>query len=88
MHQAPTPTAIAVPRWLVILGSLGIAGHLFGAWRQWCQATGEEEGNQRSFGQAMTERGFERYTSNGTRYRGVAPREPADDGAAEEPMPG
>lgn len=29
MHQAPTPTAIAVPRWLIILGSLVIAGHLF-----------------------------------------------------------
>lgn len=48
------------------------AGELYAANQAWREANGEWGGiSQRQFGQAMTERGFERYASNGTFYRKI-----------------
>lgn len=44
----------------------------------WCDANGEFKLNQRRFGLALTERGFERYKNNGTWYRGFRLREGAE----------
>jgi putative DNA primase/helicase len=44
---------------------------LYEAYSRWCDQNGEHAVNQRRFGQAMTERGFERFTRDGTWYRGV-----------------
>lgn len=38
------------------------AGDLFHTYRKWCEETGQREVSQRSFGTALTERGFERTT--------------------------
>jgi putative DNA primase/helicase len=48
---------------------------LYGVYRLWCEESGEKDCGGRRFGRAMSERpGVERYTDNGTKYRGVAPR--------------
>jgi putative DNA primase/helicase len=47
------------------------AAVIYAAYQNWCKANGEFAVNQRRFGIAMTERGFERYTNNGTFYRGI-----------------
>ena len=44
---------------------------LYASYQRWCDANGETAMNSRDFGLAMTARGFERYTSNGTCYRGI-----------------
>jgi P4 family phage/plasmid primase-like protien len=52
---------------------------LYERYRQWA---GSDAINQRTFGKAMSERGFERYQSNGTWYRGIglcAPAKADDD---------
>lgn len=54
------------------------AGDFYAAFREWCDRTGEHDPGQRRFGIAMTERGFERMTNNGTWYCGIALR--ADHG--------
>ncbi len=52
---------------------------LYDAYCRWCAGHNETTKSERKFGSAMTERGeFERYTSNGTWYRGVGLREPKD----------
>ncbi|MCI0742285.1 MAG: phage/plasmid primase, P4 family [Gemmataceae bacterium] len=48
------------------------AAHLYGTFVGWCKTAGEADVPQREFGNAMTERGIERFTSNGTWYRGIA----------------
>jgi putative DNA primase/helicase len=45
------------------------------SFRAWCEETGERPPSQRSFGLALTERGFERQKSNGVWYLGIALRE-------------
>jgi putative DNA primase/helicase len=54
------------------------AGEFYARFRVWCEASGEAKGSvipsQRKVGESLTERGFERYTSNGTWYRGLALR--------------
>jgi P4 family phage/plasmid primase-like protien len=54
---------------------------LYERYRQFTQRSGEEPMNQRRFGQAMTERGFQRYVNNGICYRGLGLRsdESGDD---------
>jgi putative DNA primase/helicase len=47
------------------------ATDLYAAYARWCEATREYQQTQRRFGQSLTERGYERYTSNGTWYRGI-----------------
>jgi len=48
------------------------AGDLYKAYRGWCEATGTREVSQRSFGTAMSERGFQRTTRGSpTFYLGV-----------------
>jgi len=47
------------------------AATLFAAYTRWCEAAGERATNQRRFGQSLTERGYIRFTSNGTKYRGI-----------------
>jgi putative DNA primase/helicase len=76
------------------LGECGLTGRgvmrckssaLYDAYRKWCEQNGEAAATQRTFGESMTERGFERQTSNGVWYLGVALREPeAPDGARRE----
>jgi putative DNA primase/helicase len=51
------------------------ASNLYGVYQCWCAENGEkDQATQREFGMALTERGFERYTDNGTKYRGIATR--------------
>ncbi len=47
------------------------AQSLYAAYRRFCEDTGERPRGQRSFGRAMTEREFLRFTNNGACYRGV-----------------
>jgi putative DNA primase/helicase len=47
------------------------AAVIYAAYQKWCKTNGEFAVNQRRFGLAMTERGVERYTNNGTFYRGI-----------------
>lgn len=56
------------------------ASHLYAAFATWCQQSGEQETSQRKFGEAMSERGIERYMSAGTWYKNVAIRSVDDEG--------
>ncbi|MDZ4779593.1 MAG: phage/plasmid primase, P4 family [Planctomycetia bacterium] len=47
------------------------ASDLYADYRAWGDASGEYVMSQRGFGRKLTERGIERYTNNGTHYRGV-----------------
>src|SRR5690606_34927267 len=47
------------------------ASELYGHYERWCKDNGEHPVSGRRFGQAMSERGYERYTNNGTWYRGI-----------------
>ena len=47
------------------------AADLYLAYTQWCERSGEFAEKQRKFGMRLTERGYERYSNNGTWYRGV-----------------
>jgi putative DNA primase/helicase len=47
---------------------------LYEAYTRWAKSAGEHEVSQRRFGDAMTERGYDRYTNDGTWYRGVTLR--------------
>ncbi|MGE3807287.1 MAG: phage/plasmid primase, P4 family [Gemmataceae bacterium] len=49
------------------------AGNLYAEFRRWAEAGGERVMPQRAFGQQIGKR-YERYTNNGTWYRGVALR--------------
>ena len=48
-----------------------MAKDLYGRFQAWCKQTGEYAMTQRRFGEALTERGYEREKSNGTRYKGI-----------------
>jgi phage/plasmid-associated DNA primase len=47
---------------------------LYAAFSRWCERNGERPMKHRQFGESMSERGFERYTNNGTWYKGVTTR--------------
>jgi putative DNA primase/helicase len=47
------------------------ASHLYDAYRKWCDASGEMPMVQRNFGLRLSERGFQRYTNNGSWWRGL-----------------
>jgi putative DNA primase/helicase len=47
-------------------GTVG-SSELFAAWSAWCKDEGEEPGTQTAFSAALTNRGFDNYTSNGRR---------------------
>ena len=47
------------------------ASDLFGEYERWCKLNGEHPIGGRRFGETMTERGYERYHSGGTWYRGI-----------------
>ncbi len=55
------------------------ASDLYDRFKAWCEASGEAKGSEiptrRKVGEALVERNFERYTSNGTWYRGLALRQ-------------
>jgi putative DNA primase/helicase len=52
-----------------------MARMLYAKYKEWCEENGEKNpATQKQFGTALTERGFERYQSNGTWYRGLATR--------------
>ena len=44
---------------------------LYGRYLFWCRRSGEEALGQKAFGTALGRRGYQRYTSNGTWYRGL-----------------
>lgn len=44
---------------------------LYAEYTNWCGRTGERAASQILFGQRLTERNFERFTSNGVWYRGI-----------------
>ena len=50
------------------------AADLYADYRAWCERAGEEPAKQKTFGAAMTERGFGRDKSNGVWYLGIALR--------------
>jgi putative DNA primase/helicase len=47
------------------------AGGLHKAYKAWCAKSGESPTTQRRFGKALSERGFDRHTNNGTVYVGL-----------------
>lgn len=47
------------------------SSHLYDAYKKWCEQSGESSQTQKLFGEAMTEKGFQRKTSNGKWYIGV-----------------
>jgi putative DNA primase/helicase len=51
------------------------ASDLYAAFKGWCEATGERCLSQTTFGEAVNRGGFQRYTNNGTWYRGIMLRE-------------
>ena len=53
------------------------AADLYAAYCDWCEHSGEHPMKQRRLGQELSRKGIDRYTSNGTWYRGVGLR---DDG--------
>jgi putative DNA primase/helicase len=53
------------------------ASDLYGRFKEWQERTGEDKvKSQKAFGTALTARGFERYTNNGTCYKGLASASP------------
>jgi putative DNA primase/helicase len=52
---------------------------LFARFKVWAEGSAEPCMTQRKFGMAMTERGFERYTNDGTWYRGLGLRQTETD---------
>jgi putative DNA primase/helicase len=50
------------------------AADMLKAYSSWCYDAGEKQIGQRRLGKALSERGFERYTNNGTWYRGIGLR--------------
>jgi P4 family phage/plasmid primase-like protien len=55
------------------------ATDLYNLYKTWCDQQGVGYAVQRTWGMWLTERGFERYTNNGTWYRGLGIREHADE---------
>jgi putative DNA primase/helicase len=56
------------------------ASALYARFKAWCEAGGDRDvPRQQDFGAALTERGFERYSSNGTWYRKIALRPDAPE---------
>jgi P4 family phage/plasmid primase-like protien len=48
---------------------------LYAKYVEWCELGRFRPRNQRRFGEALTSRGFERFTNNGTWYRGIGLRQ-------------
>jgi len=46
--------------------------NLYSAYQKWTETQGEKPLNSKTFGESMTDRGFERYTNNGVCYKGLA----------------
>ena len=51
---------------------------LFAAYETWCKAERENPGSLTAFGNAIQNKGFEKYRSNGSRYRGIGLQASAD----------
>jgi putative DNA primase/helicase len=47
------------------------ATDLYEAMKLWCDSNGERPPKQKTFGEAMTKKNFERYPCDGVRYRGI-----------------
>ena len=53
-------------------GKMELPVKLYGDWRKYAEANGEDPGNQIAFGKKLKRRGIENKSSNGIRaYRGV-----------------
>ena len=65
------------------------ASALYDAYKRWCDQQGIPYDVQRQWGRALTERGFERFTNNGTWYRGLGVHEcpPSDTEPTESTEP-
>ena len=48
------------------------ASALYASFHKWCENGGEPPLSQTLFGESLVKRGYERFTSNGVWYRGVA----------------
>ena len=55
------------------------ASRIYGEYSTWAESVGEYVPSQRRFGQALIERGFQRYTSNGIWYRGIGLRDTTNE---------
>jgi putative DNA primase/helicase len=55
------------------------ASELCDCFRRWCESANEECWTQRRLGEALSERGFERYTNAGTWYRCIGLRRDSQD---------
>lgn len=56
------------------------ASELYASFKKWCELGNERAISSKVFGDAMTERGFERYTNNGTWYLGITLRDCGQEG--------
>ena len=54
------------------------ANELFTAYEKWCKDEREDPGSLTAFGSAIQNKGFEKYRSNGSRYRGIGLQATAD----------
>ncbi len=52
------------------------ASELYAAYKGWADRAGEEVMSQRRFGEALSDAGYEKMTSNGVRYRRIRLRQP------------
>jgi putative DNA primase/helicase len=65
------------------------ASEMYAGYKHWAESAGEKKLlTQTTFGGTLTDRGFERYTSNGTWYRGLALRNNSDTPEDAEPWNG
>ena len=70
---------------IVADGCQAKASDLYATYSAYMRSSNEHVINQRAFGQAMTERGFERFKNNGYWYRGVGLRDETDRSEPTEP---
>ncbi|HEX3542783.1 MAG TPA: phage/plasmid primase, P4 family [Acidimicrobiales bacterium] len=66
------------------------AGQLYSRYQAWAKETGEHVLSQKRLGAILTDKGYERYQSGKTRWRGIALSGPLDGGTMEpsEPVSG
>lgn len=73
-HEMDVVGAFIEERCVVLPTAKAKASALYSAYRNWAEEGGEHSVNQRRFGMAVGERGFEKFTNNGQWYRGIGLR--------------
>ncbi len=61
------------------------ASELYANYSRWCENSGEYAGTQRKWGMRLTERGFLRFTNDGSWYRGIGIKKPTEGTEPTEP---